>query len=145
VSTKVKRRTQESKEPVEEVLTDFSQIRVFPYTQITWFSYLDPLMIKLKGADVCPNTDIIVEHRKEFLNCLNEKAKLLLNGTMRNQKRWYHILRGLYILINNSYDVTEQQRKEINTLHDLAADWETVRANTITLLEALCKAENITE
>ena len=116
---------------------DLSQIRVYPYTQITWFSYLDPLMIKVAGEDVCPKTDIIYEHREEFISCLKEKANDLISGKMLNQKRWYHILRGIYILINNSYEVTPAQRVEINILHDRAPGYEQIRDKTIELLKTL--------
>lgn len=144
LSTKTKKTTQKVHEVSKEFLADFSQVRAFPYTQITWFSYLDVLMIKLKGEDVCPKTDVIKEHRLEFLRCLYEKATLLKTGKMRNQKRWYHLLRGVYILQNNSYEVTEDQRKEINILHDLSEGWEAIRDKTIKLLEDLCKIEGIT-
>ena len=124
-------------------LIDLSQVRPFPYTQITWFSYLDILMEKLIGEDVCPKTDIITEYRRAFLVALKDKTNLLLNNTIKNQKRWYHILRGVYILINNSYEVTEQQQKEINTLHDLTEGWEIVRDKTVSLLKDLCTTEGI--
>lgn len=118
-------------------LNDFSQIRKYPYTQITWFSYLDPLMIKIIGEDICPKTDIIHEHRTAFISCLKEKANDLICGKMQNQKRWYHILRGVYILINNSYEVTPEQRAEINILHDTSSGYEKVRDKTIELLKTL--------
>lgn len=116
---------------------DFSQIRVYPYTQITWFSYLDPLMKLVAGEDVCPKTDVIYEHRQEFITCLQEKANQLISGRIKNQKRWYHLLRGAYILINNSYEVTEEQRREINILHDLEEGWEVVKDKTIQLVQSL--------
>jgi hypothetical protein len=116
---------------------DFSQIRVVPYTQITWFSYLDSLMTKVMGEDVCPKTDIISEHRAEFIECLKTKAKELIDGKILNQKRWYHLLRGVYILQNNSYEVTEEQRREINILHDLTTGYEQVRNKTIKLIETI--------
>ena len=121
----------------EDLLKDFSQIRVFPYTQITWFSYLDILMIKVIGEEVCPKTDVIFEHREEFIVCLKEKVDELLCGRIGNQKRWYHLLRGAYILINNSYEVTLEQKQEINMLHDLAPGWESIRDKTIDLIQKL--------
>ena len=116
---------------------DFSQIRHYPYNKITWFSYLDTLMVKIVGKDVCPKTDIINTHRKEFLADLREKADWLITDLMKNKKRWYHILRGVYILINNSYEVTEEQHKEINILHDLSEGWEEIKDKTIKLLTNL--------
>lgn len=134
---KVTRSTNKKEKTVKASLSDFSQIRSYPYTQITWFSYLDPLMIKVIGEDICPKTDIIREHRTEFIKCLKEKATELISGRMLNQKRWYHILRGIYILINNSYEVTPDQRREINILHDLAPGYEQIRDKTIELLKTL--------
>jgi hypothetical protein len=117
---------------------DFSQIRGLPYDQITWFSYLDYLMIPIAGKDLnLKSIDIINEHRAEFIKCLKEKATDLTSGRMLNQKRWYHILRGIYILINNSYEVTPDQRREINILHDLAPGYEQIRDKTIELLKTL--------
>lgn len=116
-------------------IEDFSQVRMYPYTQINWFSYLDILMIKVIGNDVCPKTDIIHQHRKEFFTDLYTKTRRLRAGKIKNQKRWYHLLRGIYILINNSYEVTEEQRKEINILHDLSEGWEQLRDKTILLIE----------
>lgn len=116
---------------------DFSQIRAYPYTQITWFSYLDKLMIKVVGEDICPQTDIITEYREEFIAELKQKALLLQTKKILNQKRWYHILRGVYILLNNSYEVTEEQKQEINILHDLSEGWETIKDKTIYLLNSL--------
>lgn len=132
-----------SAKPSTESHYDLSQVRSVPYSQITWFSYLDPLMILVAGEDVCPKTDIINDHRVAFLKCLQEKANTLSAGVMRNSKRWYHILRGVYILTNNSYEVTNQQRLEINILHDLSEGWENVRDKTIKLLKELLLAEGL--
>ena len=126
-----------SKKADSNWLLDFSQIRVYPYTQITWFSYLDKLMVLKAGNDICPKTDIISEYRTEFIAEMQQKVNLLLNGTITNQKRWYHILRGVYILLNNSYEVTEEQKREINILHDLAEGWEEIRDKTLQLLVSL--------
>lgn len=116
---------------------DFSQCRAHPYTQITWFSYLDPLMKPVVGEDVCPKTDVIQEHRQEFISCLQTKVDELLVKGAETQKRWYHLLRGAYILINNSYEVSEEQKIEINKLHDLSEGWEAVRDKTIELVKSL--------
>lgn len=116
---------------------DFSQVRVYPYTQITWFSYLDILMEKVIGEDICPKTDIIYKHRAEFIAELQNKMKLLLECRIKNNKRWYHLLRGAYIIQNNSYAVTEAQKKEINILHDLSDGWEAIRDKTIEILKKL--------
>lgn len=122
---------------IDKFHLDCSQVRIYPYTQIDWFSYLDILMIKFVGEDVCPKTDIIKEHRSEFIKDLKNKAELIQKGKIKNQKRWYHILRGIYILLNNSYEVTEEQWKEINILHDLTSGWEQIRDKTLHLLTTI--------
>lgn len=126
-----------SKEEKEKYSEDFSQVRVYPYKEISWFSYLDVLMKHVAGNDVCPKTDVIVEYRKEFIEELKIKANKLQQNIIRNKKRWYHILRGVYILMNNSYEVTEEQKREINILHDVADGWEEVKEKTIQLLNNL--------
>lgn len=120
-----------------KTLLDMTQIRYYPYTQINWFSYLDHYMIKIIGDDLCPELDIINKYRKDYLLELKDKTNKLLNIWTNASKRWYHILRGVYILLNNSYDVTEEQKREINILHDLSEGWEEIRDKTIQLLETL--------
>ena len=122
---------------INKTLLDATQVREYPYTKIDWFSYLDVLMIKLFGDNVCPTTDIIVEHRQEFIESIKQKAAEISQNKCLKPKRWYHILRGVYILLNNSYEVTEEQKREINILHDLAEGWEEIRDKTIKLLETL--------
>lgn len=80
-------KSQEPKADIHKEHTDFSQIRVYPYTEISWFSYLDVLMKHLIGEEVCPKTDVIHQHRDEFINCLQQKMQELLSGRLRNQKR----------------------------------------------------------
>ena len=92
-------------------------------------------MQKVVGEDACPQTDIIYEHRQEFFNCIYEKMNLLLDNSIKNQKRWYHLLRGIYILINNSYEVSPEQKLEINILHDLTDGWEEIKNKTIQLIQ----------
>jgi hypothetical protein len=70
-----------------ESLVDFSQVRKYPYTQITWFSYLDVLMVKVIGNDVCPKTDVITEHRKEFFEAMYSRMKKLINKKHTGSKR----------------------------------------------------------
>ena len=40
-----------------------------------------------------------------------------------------------YILINNSYEVSSEQKLEINILHDLADGWEEIKNKTIQLIQ----------
>jgi hypothetical protein len=54
------------------------------------------------------------------IESLKQKAAEIPQNKDLKPKRWYHILRGVYIVLNNSYDVTEEQKREINILHDLS-------------------------
>lgn len=120
---------------------DFSQVRDGKKNVINWFSYLDVLMQLVVGEDVCPKTDIIYEHRKEFIDALFEKAAKLKEDRIKNKKRWYHILRGCYILKNNSYEVSDKQRREINTLHDLSEGWEEIAEKTWNIIKSMKEAQ----
>ena len=44
-------------------------------------------MEKVIGDDCCPKTDVIVEHRQEFYNCIYEKMIMLQEDRIKNQKR----------------------------------------------------------
>ena len=105
--------------------------------RIVHFSYLDFFLELIAGTDICPKANILKEHRQEFIETIKFRAERLLDisSVYSEQKRWYHILRGVYILLNNSYEITEEQKKEINILHDLSEGWEEVRDKCIKLLE----------
>lgn len=122
-------------------LLDISQMRSYTFNIIDWFAYLDHYMIKFIGEDVCPKPDLLGADKAAYLKDLKLKAVELSSKDWSEHpsrnKRWYHILRGVYILLNNSYEVTEEQKREINILHDLAEGWEDIRDKTIKLLETL--------
>lgn len=122
-------------------LLDISQMRSYNFNTIDWFAYLDYYMIKFTGEDVCPRPDLLGKDKAAYLKDLKLKAVELYSKDWSEHpsrnKRWYHILRGVYILLNNSYDVTEEQKREINILHDLTPGWEVIRDKTIQLLETL--------
>jgi hypothetical protein len=63
--------------------------------------------------------------------------QMLLDGREQNPKRWYQVLRAGLILKNNSYEVTEAERKDINALHDLTKGWEKIKDKTIKLINKL--------
>jgi hypothetical protein len=104
----------------DPLIFDFSQIKLYPYDRIVEYSYLEPLSQLIVGEDVKCEVDVIGKHREAFKASLFRLMRSLLDGSWPYPKRWYHILRGVYILKNNSYEVTEEQKKEINILHDLA-------------------------
>ena len=139
--TTLKQLYQQSNIGLDLDLLDISQMRSYTFNKIDWFAYLDHYMIKFIGEDVCPKPDILGADKAAYLKDLKLKATELYSRDWSEHpsrnKRWYHILRGVYILLNNSYEVTEERKKEINILHDLAEGWEKIRDKTIQLLETL--------
>lgn len=91
-------------------------------------------MIKLVEKDINFEFDVINTHREKYKQILIDTVNKLITGIIKNQKRWYQILRGAYILVNNSYDSTSEQKCEINILHDTADGWEEIKDKTIELI-----------
>lgn len=61
----------------------------------------------------------ILEHKQEYLDYVKEFVnKRIDNPKLKNLKIWYHIYTGLSIIENDSYELTDQQIKDINRLHD---------------------------
>lgn len=116
---------------------DFCQIRTKQKEEHAYGSYINKKMINLVGENINFNFDIIKTNRAEYIQILKSTVEELNLGKIKNQKRWYQIYRGICILLNNSYDVTEEQRKEINILHDLSDGWEQLRDKACMLLDTL--------
>jgi hypothetical protein len=116
---------------------DISQLISPPHNQLNWFTFLGLYNIKVAGETIVFDFDLLDKNRAKFITELKEKAKALQVGKIKNQKRWYKILRGIYILKTGSYSVTPRQKKELNTLHDLSTGWEKIRDKTIKLLSEL--------
>lgn len=113
---------------------DFLQVRTKQKEEHSYGSYINKKMIKLVGEDIDFTFDVVDKDREEYIKTLHETKDQLLSNRIKNQKRWYQILRGIYILINNSYEVTDEQKREINILHNLSEGWEKIRDKTIQLL-----------
>lgn len=113
---------------------DFIQVRTKQKEEHAYGSYINKKMIKLVGQDIDFTFDVIKTDRQEYIQILNETVDKLLSKKIRNQKRWYQILRGVYVLLNHSYDLTDEQKKEINILHDLTEGWKDIRNKTIQLV-----------
>jgi len=71
------------------------------------------------------NSDItrfnILEHKDEYRNVLKESIKFINKMYIEKEyinKSLYHILIGLYILDNDSYDLTKEQLDNANIIHD---------------------------
>lgn len=103
---------------------DFIQVRTKQREEHAYGSYINKKMIKLIGEDINFEFDVIKTHREEYKEILIKTINKLNIQRIRNQKRWYQILRGYYILKNNSYDLTEDQKEILNIVHDQLDGWE---------------------
>lgn len=103
---------------------DVLQVRTKQKEEHDYGSYINKKMIKIIGEDITFDFDVINTHREEYKNILVDTIEKLDNKKIKNQKRWYQILRGYYILKNNSYDLTEEEINIINIVHDQIDGWE---------------------
>lgn len=103
---------------------DFIQVRTKQKEEHDYGSYINKKMIKLIGQDIEFNFDVIFEHRQEYKAILLKTIDRLETKKIKNQKRWYQVIRGYYILKHNSYDLTEEEKNIINIVHDQVEGWE---------------------
>lgn len=103
---------------------DFIQVRNKQKEEHAYGSYNNKKMIKLIGEDIQFEFDVINSNREEYISILLDTIDKLNSNKIKNQKRWYQILRGYYILKNNSYDVTQEQKEILNKVHDQINGWE---------------------
>ena len=103
---------------------DFIQVRTKQREEHAYGSYINKKMIKLVGEDITFDFDVINIHREEYKNILVNTIGKLNTKKIRNQKRWYQVLRGYYIMKNNSYDLTEEEKNILNIVHDQLEGWE---------------------
>lgn len=103
---------------------DFVQLRNIHQEEHSYGSYIHKKMIKLAGADVLFDFDVICKHRQEYKNILISTINKLDTNVIWNQKRWYQIIRGFYILKHNNYELSEQEKEIINIVHDQLPGWE---------------------
>lgn len=72
--------------------------------------------------------DILGKDKEDYLTNLKYDitSEIFLHQVERfgRTKRLYHILCGIYMIENNSYELTEEQIKNVNIAHDKADGWE---------------------
>lgn len=98
---------------------DFMNIRTLEKEEKEYGSYINKMMIKLVGQTIKFEYDVIDKDREDYIKKLKTKILDLTKNRWKNQKRWYQILRGIYIIKNKSYKLTKEQAENINKFHDL--------------------------
>lgn len=118
--------------PVDE-LCDFIQVRCKQREEFAYGSYNNRLMKKLVGEDINFKVDIIRKDRAQYIKILKETINKLDKGIIGNQKRWYQVLYGYFIVLNRSYELTPEQVEIINIVHDQQKGWEKYKINAAQL------------
>lgn len=103
---------------------DFIQVRNKCNEEHAYGSYINKEMIKLVGEDIEFKFDVINKDRQEYANILIDTIKKLESGKIINQKRWYQVLRGYYILKKRTYALDNQEIATLNMVHDQKEGWE---------------------
>jgi len=103
---------------------DFIQVRTSQREEHAYGSYINKQMIKLVGEDINFTFDVIDKNRNEYISILQATINKLDRMKIANQKRWYQVVRGYYILLHDSYDLTEEEIEIINKIHDQEEGWE---------------------
>ena len=102
-------------------LEDFIQVRNELNEETEYGSWINKLMIKLIGKDIEFKFDIIGDDREKYKQILINTIDDFNAGRIRNEKRYYQIYQGMCIMNNNSYELTKEQIKNVNILHDMNA------------------------
>lgn len=110
---------------------DFIQVRTKQREEHNYGSYINKRMIKIIGEDINFDFDVINTHREEYKQILIKTIDKLNHKKIRNQKRWYQVLRGYYIMKNNSYNVSDEERYILNIVHDQLNGWEQYKITAI--------------
>lgn len=111
------------KHPIDKKY-DCIQVRNEEHEEHSYGSYINKKMILLVGKEIQFNFDVINKHRDEYKQILINTIHKLNTKRIKNQKRWYQIVRGFYILKNNSYELSEQEKEIVNIIHDQLPGWE---------------------
>lgn len=67
------------------------------------------------GKDIKEYDYNILDHKKDYIDKL---IAFYYENHKKQDKQWYHVLIGLYILENNSYDLTQEQQQQVQLAHD---------------------------
>ena len=100
------------------------------------------------AEDYLGGFDILGKDKEDYLANLkyDTTSESFLHQMERNAngrtKRLYHILCGIYMIENNSYELTEEQIKNVNIAHDKTDGWEELYEWAKNELEKLTDEKN---
>lgn len=103
---------------------DFIQVRNATNEERSYGSYINKEMMKLVGKDIEFKFDVVKSNREEYANVLAQTIEKLDSGKIRNQKRWYQVLRGYLILKKKTYRLNKSEKAMLNEVHDQVEGWE---------------------
>lgn len=120
--------TDSDKEEMQELLINNKEYD-FHYNKlgnkkIRVWSYLYGLLEYLIGEHITFETDILNADRKQYVECcyrhiVNLDSVATISN--RESKGWYYLLTGVYMLENNSYEISFIQKANIQLAHDKQA------------------------
>ena len=90
----------------------FDSIERLPRLMLCCYMY--PLMKLRSGEDLHLEQYSIFGRKEEYITYLKKTIEWL----PRNNKNWYHVLTAVYILENESYELTEKQLANIQLVHN---------------------------
>jgi hypothetical protein len=94
------------------------------------------------AQEVLGGIDILGKDKEDYLK--NLKWELTSQSFLKQMektnrtRRLYHVLCGIYFIENNSYELTEEQKKNVNIAHDKTDGWEGLYEWAKEEIERLC-------
>ena len=99
---------------------DFHYYKLGTKKMRVW-AYLHNLMEYIVGNEISVDIDILGSDKKDYIECLYrhiESLDYIENYNNKKSKGWYYILAGLYMIENNSYELTFIQKANVQLAHD---------------------------
>lgn len=100
---------------------DWLQTRSIDNEEQTYGSYIYRDMQLVAGEAISFKLDILGGDYNKYIDILKTNI-----NTITNTKRFYQLYRGALIVSKNSYELTDEEKDELNQLHDKTASEELI-------------------
>lgn len=100
---------------------DYMQVRCIEFEENAYGSYINKMMVKIRGRDIDFSFDVIGDDRGLYRLIAAQAIGRIESGRI-NPKRLYQVVRGLYVMENGSYELTKEQAADVQALHDCDAE-----------------------